>query len=565
MSPSLVRKHKNKASLLKRMRLRYHLSAVFFVAFLYIHFFTSGVPFFWDDHIFHESFDQSTALQLAKSMFSLHENVLHTSRSVYGLFFKTLFAIFTYDFYYYRLIKSAIFALVMMLVFFFSTAIFKSKLYSWIVSLLIFSSFPQYIHTFVFDEPYIIAEFFKLSAFLLFIKDIHQKKSSWHSQVGIAVCTFLATRTYNPSAALVGVLILCTLVYDRKKLLRYSFLFLALLLMTFPLYDLLNHQNIAGPFGVQFNQLSQILFTGWGTHLVSPLWHHASTLSFTGLYYKPFAAILTFWTLWLFLLAAIVLVIKHLRQTEFLEKKYRTPFMAHAPFFVLFCCLWVAAELPLLLSLPEPAIRYTSALIVPVYLLVFMAVAAAMASVKKQYRKYIYCCICIAAALTIVTNLGYVSQFRIGLGGYAIALDKATQFFAQQQHHAPDKKIVVVYPPSFIMEEFLPLNTSSSTYSIQRTITFIRSKDIRDYELPLDVRKGYDDAYVVLVQYPTQKATFPLVTTSYMSNFTIVGKFDGYSSTLFDRTYLWLNNLLKKKPLKYTYYVLKFKSNDGNS
>ncbi len=148
-----------------------------------MYFFTSGVPFFWDDHEFHQGFYERSLKEDVFRLFSYEESALDSNRPGYSLFFKSLFFFFKFDFEKYRLVKALVFAAAICAAFFLSKEFIDSMKIRFLFTGAVMFSFPIYIHTLVFDEPFIIAELLKLIAIILFFKDIELNNISVRNQI----------------------------------------------------------------------------------------------------------------------------------------------------------------------------------------------------------------------------------------------------------------------------------------------------------------------------------------------------------------------------------------------
>ena len=317
---------------------------LFIAGFSFQQFFSSCVPFYFDDHEFHTNYIQSSVGEKFTQTFSPnYGSIADSPRSIYALLFQLMFYFFSFDYCSYRIIKSAIFAIVVVLIYFLGKRLSDSK-YTPILSALYFTIlFPAYMHTLTYDEPYIIGEVFKLSALLIFLKDFFSAKTSIKSQIIVWLLSLLAARTYFPSSSIIGIIILFTIFTELRKMSikgdgpsvnrpmacslrspspffehtknstsinppvkytggilsvkRYYLLFIFLLLIQFPI-----HSNFeTGMFKPKITNLEKVLTNNANIVLTSPL------INFGNLYYKSISEVLSFSGSWLTILILIFL------------------------------------------------------------------------------------------------------------------------------------------------------------------------------------------------------------------------------------------------------------------
>lgn len=206
---------------------RFIFPTLLFVAgFVYMNFFTGSVPFFFDDHEFHENYMNRTYIDYFKEMFQINNGSFSDSpRPAYGLFIKTIFPLFGFNYFFYRVVKSIVFSLFLLSLYFLLNYMFDNKPVAFLSSLWIMTLFPTYLQVFGYNGPHIFAELFKICAILFFIKDFAADKTSWKMQILVFFCSLLAIRFYAPAYSIIGILFLFTLFSNPKKIMQYSLLF----------------------------------------------------------------------------------------------------------------------------------------------------------------------------------------------------------------------------------------------------------------------------------------------------------------------------------------------------
>ena len=276
------------------MQNKYCAIIIFIFSFLHILFFTQSLPPFWEAYQTHEGMiQQSLALFLAQ-IFTFSGSILDKVWPAYGLYFKFLFSFFGYDFSgSFRIVKALIFSTAMLLVFYIFHHFLRSKKLALTGTVLIATSYPLYIHTMVFDEPFIIGETYKLAALFLFLITSQQEHITVIRQISVYLLAVLAFRTYPPAASLLPLLILTTLSFYRKQLKKYLVIFLLLFIMIFPFSSFITGK-VSGPFGFHIENIPQLFTNDLVRNIVSPFSaFDLSEYSFRGLYWKPLPNLVT--------------------------------------------------------------------------------------------------------------------------------------------------------------------------------------------------------------------------------------------------------------------------------
>lgn len=476
----------------------------------YVLFYTQCVPFFFDDHEFHRNYVQQTYGDYFEQVFSLnYGGISDGSRPVYGVYFKTLFQFFEYNYCPYRVAKGFIFVLLIFLIYAVATKIFQNKKIALLFSLYHVVLFPTYIQTLGYNGPHIIAEVFKISAILFFLKDIENVKTSWTRQLLVFFSALLAVRTYPPAYSIAGILILFTLFFDRKMIKRYILLFIVIILIQFPITMKLGalDPNSSGTYGPKVANIRNVFLNDFVENTSSPI------PSMDSLYYKSFTAIITFFGFWL-LVACLVAYIFSVWKSPLWKKYFISQDQENQGGSVTnkkMLCLgvaWMLSELPTYIFLPEHAIRYMFAFFIPFSIIIALFIEHIRKKIAPLYEKKVSLFIILMIIAAMFTNITYVTAFRAGWGSSFFAFEKGMDYFAAQH---TGQEIVVLYASSSVAEEYFYVNKSSSNYTFGTGITYIKVSSWVDFN-ETTLRKyqnEYNEVYVIKRITSVSKAAYP--------------------------------------------------------
>lgn len=501
---------------------------IFILSFSYMAFLTYDVPFFWDDHEFHEKYLSSLISDLVLDLFNFDsENITHTSRPIYGIFVKTLFYFFGFNFVAYRIIKALIFAGVFVLLYFLSEQFIKKKMFMIMFIVSTFLSFPYYIHTLVFDEPFIIAELFKIFAFLLLFKDIASEKKSIYRQLSIGMLCLLAIRTYNPAGSTMIILFIFILLHF-KLIKRYILLLLFLFVISFPWTILIRDVNIFGPHGFSTTHFAKIFMSNYQIYILP-------TIYISNLYYLPFSAIFTAFGFGLFILCLALITYKRALSVNTIK------------FF--FIPIWFLAEVPLLLALPESAIRYTSAFIPSIFLVLFCMCERTFNLIRvKKFFKFLVIFFVVGI---ILLNLMHTVIFRIGWGNTFIGNQKVTDFLECYR----EKDSEVFYYAGSVANEYIPLKKYTNNYKLaDLPYNKISSEDFFNKN---NLIKLAENKTIYIIQRETVRKTekFPSTDLSDYKTFEKIAIIKGKNTSLFNHMYEIIINIFNL-PFDYPAYTV---------
>jgi hypothetical protein len=477
---------------------------LFLIAFAYIFFFTSGVPPFWEEQVYQSDYVQESTLHWVKEIFFSFgkNNILDADRPFDALLFKGLFAVTGYNYMLMRFFKALLFGIFVVLLYSFVNKYVKNKTAACSVSLFIMFSFSLYIHTLVFAEPYLLTETLKLGIFLLFLKDYYSQKTSYHTQFVVGLLFLLSIRAYLPAYSTMGILFAFVLLDNWKRIKRYAFLFLFFLLSAFP-YPFTT--QIGGGMALVPNlwSIQHFFFTDVLYYVTTPM------ISFKTLYYKPLFALLTFFGFWLITIFFVLFCFRGYfiaRFTKYTQpqpkpitlsmrlniaRQHKVPnnrcgraySQEHGKddFFsgvnkrsaAIFFVVWLFAELPLWIVLPEHATRYATSILLPFCLLLTLMVMQVFSLVRKEYRRFFALFTLTLLFFALVTNLAYVTAFRAGWGSSFIAIEKTQDFIAQDK----EGNTLALYFGQSVAEEYYAINKSSENHTLIADLHFKQLKN----------------------------------------------------------------------------------------
>ncbi len=495
MSPDFL-----KGAFFTSLRMYRHELFVFLLAFAYIFFFTAGVPPFWEEQVYQEWYVQEPMLTHIKDIFLGfgYNNIFVSARPFDAVLFKVLFSVTGYNYWAMRFAKALLFGFFIALIFSFVKKFMKNETAAYCSSFFIMCTLSLYIHTLVFAEPYLFTEVLKLIIFLIFFNDYFSEKTSPLKQFFIGFLFLLSIRTYQPAYSTMGILMLFVLLHDWKKLKKYTYLFAFFVISAIP-WPLITQIGGGNPtLSPKIWSIQHFFLNDISHYILTP------AISLQGLYYKPFFALLTFFGVWLILLFSLLFLFQ-----TFLRKTFPTIFspLSNIPesinqkqnidskMILLFLFVWLAAELPLWIILPEHATRYATSILLPFILLVTLLIFHVLVTIKEQYRKFFASFVLICVLLAILTNISYVFAFRGGWGSSFIAIEKTQDFIAENK----EGNVAVLYFGQSVAEEYYSINKSNQNHELVDTLHFKQLKETSYFsqEVILSYRQDYDEVYVL--------------------------------------------------------------------
>lgn len=430
--------------------------SIFCLAFLLIVFLSADVPPHWESHLFIEGAFSRDLLEVLWTTVRLGDEVPTASHGPVNVFYyRILFFLFGYNFFLYRLIKSLFFAGAM--VFFFRLALFFLEMrYAVMASAFFMFSFPLFIQTFVFDEGFIIGEFFKMTALFFFFNSL--VNSSIKKKFLFFIFALLAIRMYTPTFSIIGVVLGYLIFFERKKIKQYAIPLLLLFFLKFPIGSSglgFGDSN----YGFKFIIVKKIFFENAWRFIFSPFPY------FSDLYYRPYVSILTFFGVWLFIVLFIICMFGR-KLSKYLPNifNYFNKVIIDKKLGIFL--IWIVCEIPILFVLPEHAIRYTAALTAPVALLFFYFFQNAQLQIKKSSIKNI---MFIFFILMLFTNVAYASLFRATWGSAFIGMEKSSMLIRDIISDGKNAK-VFYYATSAAPEYHIVEKNETDKYTVSKRI-----------------------------------------------------------------------------------------------
>ncbi len=534
-----------------------HELFVFLIAFGYIFFFTAGVPPFWEEQVYQGWYVQEPMLAHIKEIFLGfgHNNIFGSGRPFDAVLFKVLFSLTSYNYVAMRFAKALLFGSFIVLLFSFVRKSTKSKTAAYCSSFFIMCSLSLYIHTLVFAEPYLLTEVLKLIIFFLFFSDYLAEKTSPLKQLVIGFLFLLSIRTYQPAYSTIGILMLFVLLHNWRSLKRYICLFVFFIMSALP-WPLT--MQIGGGLSPKLWSIQHFFLNDISQYVFTPV------ISLQGLYYKPFFALLTFFGVWLMFISLLFFLFHSLfkklfphvftsinNHPELTEKKENIDMKT----ITLFLFVWLAAELPLWIILPEHATRYANSILLPFVFLFTLMILYIFSSINVQYRKFFASFVILCVLLAILTNISYVFAFRGGWGSSFIAIEKTQDFIAADK----EGKVAVLYYGQSVAEEYYSINKSNENHELIDTLVFKQLKETSDFseEAILSYSTNYNDVYV-LKRITSGNTELPPVQLEDYSFLTEIQTIEGTKK--YDPFNAFIKFLTKMHVLSYTpNYVLVYK------
>lgn len=527
---------------------------VFILAFFYIFNFTVDVNPHWESNLFIESMASAPFSLSLLNIFRIGGEYITASQGPFNsVYYKILFFLFGYDYLFYRIIKSLFFSGAILFFYLLCTQFLKKK-YALGASLFVLFSFPLFIQTLVFDEGFIIGEFFKMGALYFFFNDVNRDKSHIISRLLVLFFSILAIRTYTPEYALSAILLLYVLFVCRQKLKQYWWVLLYIILTKVPLDGRLGFG--ASSYGFKLSIFSKFLFGDAVRYISSPLPY------FSDLYYRPFVSVMTFFGFWLFLVFVLLFLSRDWlnAQQRFNAVFNKTEFSSSKKSALIFLLIWVMCELPIFFILPEPAIRYAAAIILP-SLGIFFLFFQETEEILNWHKRKIIVIFFILFSFAILTNFSYAVLFRATWGSSFIGMDKTSYYILENNLEKNKKAIVYYYATSVAPEYYAVDKESSDKYTVSNRIIPLKIDISKISSAYFEEQKDEEtEIYVIKRISSFGNSQYPSLnfdTLPYLKKITVI---EGRSDNAFDNVFNFLTSVLKIPYDPNTFYIYKYES-----
>lgn len=531
------------------------LVILFFIALTYIFLMTNGVPFFWDNHEFHDGYAQTSYMNLVKTIFQETGSSLVTGRPTYGLYFKGLFEIFGLDYSAFRLANSLLFALSIVLIAILCLKFIADKFSLFLIPLFIMFAFPLFVQVLTFC-PWFITSFFILLIILLFLSDYNRYKTSFFSQIAIILLCLVSFRMYSPSIMIFGVLFLFIFLNNLRKFRRYTFLLLVIFLMGFPVISFIqaSPSKSSLPHGINTWNLKRVFLNEVGDYILSPLPNPSD------LYYKPFIAIITFFGFWLLVGIAIIAGLYILRKYLYFGCLFHGKKEFKHKILLKFCIIWLLCESSIWFFIPEHSIRSSSGSLIPLTIFFGIIILNIHKFLKPNYKKLFILFILLMVSFAVLTNIAYSGVFRASWGSSFTAYEKTTRYLEGMKN----SNSLVLYQACSVASEYIPLRDySGRTYQINQESykNYRKECDAKKFskEELITFGKVFSEVYVLKRITSFLNNPMPALDFETYENLELIQIIEGKENVLFDKILTIISKIAKinYQPNKILIYKLK--------
>lgn len=488
------------------------------LGFFYMNVLVAGVPIFWEGHLFHEKLLSKEIMEWVKIALNPYKEDFYDSwGGMTGVWTWILFIVWKYNFDAWRYTKSIFFAISLLCVYLLVKTLLKSEKYALFSTIAYLFSFPLYIHVLVFDGPFIVAEAAKLVGLLMFLYDWKRDKTNIVHQIIIFLCAWFAINTYTQSLSMIAVLCLSCIFLCAEKRKRYFILMLCLL--TIHLGDIYDFGVVEETRPAMMSH-TKMITTMFVESILKAVVQPVPVLE--NLYYKTFWEVVTVYGI-VFIAASIFIVLWKKKSWEIEEKR-----------IIYFSLFWFLSEIPLWFVLPDPALRYTSSLFPPSFLLLFFLLKNAEEQMRRLGREKIWNIIVLVLLLCIVgTNSIYSVAFRATWGSAFIAEGNAMEFIEQSRQ---PNSVILHYQPS-TAPVFVPIDFSNTNaYRQKKDVIYLPISNFSD-EVLLEYTTQYNEVYVVERVTLSGKRFPPTYDLDKSQILSVINVIYGVQNTIFDKLF----------------------------
>lgn len=494
-------------------------AGLFVMALIYINFFTLAVPYFWDcpSFIFH---NPNSIKHFIKETLTLTQGRLENDRPFMNLIFylNTLFS--GRDYFHLRLLKNVFFSSYIVLSYIFIRKFIKDRFYVLMGVVFIFFSFPVFVHEVVLSEPFIYTEPFKILTFLIFLYDFSKERTSVLRQLTIALLLHLIFKSYSPNYSAFLTLFLFLLLFDYKKVKRYSFLLIYLLAVNFPIGKIINpsFNRETSRVALNITQFKLFFFKDFLKNLLA-------LPSFKNIYNKRFLQIIT---PPLFLTSAYYL-------TALISNSYNK-FTKEHRMALCFGAAYLFPELLLWFLLPEPASRYFSSQVLPVALFIVIIFFSADRYLWKLRSKKIF--VSLIFLIYIFYNFAYTYMFRATWLSTEIGKRKVADYI----ENIRNQDTVVLFTADNAAPSYTPLRKYGEFYKQPDGIIYFAAENYSNQNLK--TIRDYKEIYVVQKETSFRRNKVPDINFDSRKDLALINIIEGKTDSAFDRTNSFICKIL---------------------
>lgn len=519
------------------------------IIFSFYYFLTISIPPFWEDHSFHQRFIQTPFLEHIKHTFKIgNEDIFSLERPVLGAYFHLTFRLFKYDFFWHQLTKILFTAFSSLLLF----SLIKKHVREYAafgITLFSYLSYPFFSNFLQYDNPFVFSEFFKVAALFFLLRDISKQKTRLLNQFFILFFTVLAFRTYNQALSVVGVIILFVLIYKPFFIKRYCALFLSLIIYNFPL----NITSILLGEKIYANATSGLVFFEFfyktATSLYTPF------ILPQNLYYMPLIEVFSFFGTTLSIIILSLLTLKkvtHKKSLFFLTQKKETTKQNPVRMLTILSFVWIICEMPLWYFAPDPTVRYLSGIMIPSFILLFVAIRYLYLSINKNLKKPFIIVTSLLLIGLLLTNVAYAYLFRITWGSAFIAYAKVNDYLEETR----TSNAYILYHVGTAAKMLFPLDKQSNNYAFKKDVIYNKGpiEDFSEANIK-KLKKKHKDVYVLKSRSAFGRSEYPSVPLESYKNIKKIKEIKGTADDVVDKITALITKKLNMPYESYTFTV----------
>lgn len=443
--------------MIKKNKTLYIMILIFAAAFIWALFFTYGMPFFWEDIVWHFDYPleiegsgklQSTGILLkdfvkefispARLLRVAYDGTFYARPYSY-LVYKLLLVIFEHNVLMHRIFKGIVFAISALLIYLIIGRV--SKLFALIGVLLYISSAEIWIALCYLCVVGFYSQCAMIAAVLLFLKLLDKsgadRKTIW-LYYGLIILLTQFANLMEGSARYSAVIFLLTVLFFRKKELKYHLLPLIVLLF----------------FQIPVLGFIARIFTGVPEYPID-IWRHNPLnegnptplieLIKTGMSNFKYPLLALGWISFIlisFLLCAYIIYIILSKKGFISTDKVYSNYVLNEKTFLSFT--WFAAAFFMVMLSrsfmydgPHNWCFYECSYFIAPWIIFVCIFAASVGGVMKRYLKAVTLGLCMMLLLSqSALNLVRLNQFRGGWGNYFCAWDNTRKYINEQSNNA---------------------------------------------------------------------------------------------------------------------------------
>src|SRR3989338_9403223 len=218
------------------------------------------------------------------------------------------------------------------------------------------------------------------------------------------------------------------------------------------------------------------------------------------------------------------------------------------------------AEIQNYTFLPEHAIRYLFAFLLPFSIFALNMIMLFIEDIRHEYKRTISLFIIIMVFGIMLTNGAYVYSFRAGWGSSFFAFEEVIDYFTENH----ETNTGVLYNAGSVAEEYKYINKSSEDYSFDTaSLDYIKKWDVEEFRENKieEYGKQYASFFVLKRVTSLNKTEFPSIDFTTYANLMEVKKIEGVENTFFDKVNTLIISLLDVEYEPNIIYVYQYVGN----